>query len=116
MTEITYTRSGDYEIPDITLSDSGEAIGRWGRMRRTYLREQRPILYNNLLLSETLYPHLRESEAAAQARMETITAQMKARRGIDEAMKASDPMGWTGEMNNIRAAAEEVILTELIYQ
>jgi len=79
MHKITYTQIGDYLIPDITLRDQlppdgfGEPLGRYARMRRAYLREHRPILYSRLLLSERLFPHLREIDEAARNRQAAIT-------------------------------------------
>jgi hypothetical protein len=74
MNEITYTQVGDYLLPNITLSEppNAEPLGRYGRMRRAFLREHRPILYNQLLITEKLFPHLRETEEAAQTRLDTI--------------------------------------------
>jgi hypothetical protein len=74
MNEITYTRVGDYLLPSIKLSEppNAEPIGYYGRMRRAFLREHRPILYNQLLMTEMLFPHLRETDRAAQARLNTI--------------------------------------------
>ena len=100
MNELTYTRCGDYYIPDLKLSEQPEApIGKYGRMRQRYLKEHRPGLYNSLILSEKLYPHLLEMEAA----------------GVTEELKARDPMRWVGLMNTLKTQAEEVIFQELIY-
>ena len=73
MSELTYTRCGDYYIPDLKLSEQPKApIGKYGRMRRRYLKEHRPGLYSSLILSEKLYPHLLEIDRAAQERMDTM--------------------------------------------
>ena len=112
--ELTYTRNGDYEIPNIALSQTG-SIGHYGRLRREYLREHRPVIFNTLVLSERLFPHLQEIEQQAYSRMDELTEQLKQERMIDETLKATDPMCWVGEMNNIRACAEEVVLKEIIY-
>ena len=112
--ELTYTRIGDYEIPNIALSQTG-SIGHYGRLRREYLKEHRPVIFNTLVLSERLFPHLQEIDRQAHDRMDELTEQLKQERMIDEKLKARDPMRWVGEMNNIRACAEEIVLREIIY-
>ena len=112
--ELTYTRAGDYEIPNIALSQTG-SIGHYGRLRREYLKEYRPVIFNALVLSERLFPHLQETEQRVQERMDELTELLKKERMIDENLKARDPMRWVGEMNNIRACAEEIVLKEIIY-
>jgi hypothetical protein len=114
--EMTYTRNGDYLIPDLSLSETTETpLGKYGRMRKTYLKEHRPVLFSNLLLTEQLYPHLREIDREAQNRLETMMPRLMQAAGITEIMKAENPMQWVGLMNNCKAQAEETILTELIY-
>ena len=116
MSELTYTKNGDYLIPDLTLEQQPEApLGKYGRMRRNYLKEHRPVLWNSLLLTEKLYPHLREIDETANRRLEQMMQELTAKNGLTEQMKASDPLKWTGLMNNLKAQAEETILTELIY-
>ena len=112
--ELTYTRNGDYEIPNIVLSQTS-SIGHYGRLRREYLKEHRPVIFNTLVLSERLFPHLQEIEQRAHDRMDELTERMKMERMIDEKLKARDPMRWVGEMNNIRACAEEIVLKEIVY-
>ena len=113
--EMQYIRMGDYFIPDLELPQESRPIGRWGRMRREYLREHKPIQYNCLLLSGKLWTYLADLNEQAQDRLERIIEQMKTAEGITEDLKASDPMAWVGAMNNIRNRAEEIILQELIY-
>ena len=112
---INYIRVGDYFIPDLTLPEEIRPIGRWGRMHRDYLREHRPIQYNCLLLSGKLWTYLADLNEQAQTRLARVIEQMKAAKGITEALKASDPMAWVQHMNNIRARAEEVTREELIF-
>ena len=116
MTKFTYTQKGDYWIPDLALQHPNITIGRYGRMRRDYLREHHPILHSDLVLSEELFPHLQEIDQTAQRRLEILIPQLKARRGISEELKAQDQLRWVREMNAIRHDAEEVILNELIYE
>ena len=113
--EMQYIRMGDYFIPDLELPQESRPIGKWGRMRREYLREHKPIQYNCLLLSGKLWTYLADLNEQAQDRLERIIEQMKTDEGISEALKASDPMAWVGAMNNIRARAEEIIREELIF-
>ncbi|MBC8585456.1 TnpV protein [Youxingia wuxianensis] len=116
MSELTYTQNGDYLIPDLSLSKQPQTpLGKYGRMRKNYLKEHRPVLWNSLLLSEKLYPHLREIEEAANNRLERMMPELMKSAGVTEELKASDPMKWAGLMNTLRAQAEEVILAELVF-
>ena len=113
---LIYTLHGDYYLPDLNLSDADKTpIGRYGRMRMTYLQENRPGLYTRLLLSGKLYDHLSEIDQTCQKRLERIIPQMAKAEGVNEALKASDPLTWVGCMNSIHHRAEETILEELIY-
>ena len=89
--------------------------GKYGRMRHTYLREHKKAYYTTLLFDGKLVAHLNEIDDAANDRMDLITKQMAKVQGINEALKARDQMAWVGAMNNIRNAAEEIVITELIY-
>ena len=116
MNELTYTRCGDYYIPDLKLSEQSEApIGKYGRMRQHYLKEHWPSLYSSLILSEKLYLHLLEIDRAARERMDAMLPRMMEAAGVTEELKARDPMRWVGLMNTLKAQAEEVIFQELIY-
>ena len=113
---LTYSRCGDYDIPNLTLTETeNKPLGKYGRMRKSYLKEHCPILWNNMILSEKLYPHLREIDEAANARLEQLMPELMKRSGVTESLKASDPMKWTGLMNTLKAQAEETIFAELIY-
>ena len=112
---LTFTRNGDYLIPDLKLSEQPEKpLGKYGRMRKAYLKEHRPILYNQLLMSEKLYPHLIEIDETAQSRLEQMMPRLAEAAGATEQLKASDPMQWVGLMNTCKAQAEEILLAELI--
>ncbi len=112
----TYRQVGDYFIPNITLPDDGEyQIGKYGRMRRSYLKEYRKILYNNYVLEGTLFRHLAEIDQACNERIENIISAMAKQEGVTEALKATNQMEWVRYMNSIRNRAEEIILTELVY-
>lgn len=113
---LTYTRNGDYLIPDLKLSEQPEKpLGKYGRMRKAYLKEHRPILYNQLLMSEKLYPHLREIDETANSRLEQMMPRLAESAGATEALKARDPMAWVGLMNTLKAQIDELILCELVY-
>lgn len=117
MQEIQYTRHGDYFLPNfLPPQEETCPIGKYGRMRLSYLKEHRRILYTNLLTSGKLNAHLAEIEVAARNRMELLVRQMAETQNITEELKASNQMEWVGRMNNIRNAAEEIIRSELIYQ
>ena len=112
----TYRQVGDYFIPNITLPDDGEyQLGKYGRMRRSYLKEYRKILYNNYVLEGTLFKHLAEIDQACNERIENIISAMAKQEGVTEALKATNQMEWVRYMNSIRNRAEEIILTELVY-
>ena len=116
MKELTYTRVGDYYIPDLKLAEQPDKpIGKYGRMRQRYLKEYRPALYSSLLLTEKLYPHLLEIDEAANERMDILMPQLMKAAGVTEKLKAADPMKWVGLMNALKAQAEEIIISELIY-
>ena len=113
--KMTYTRVGDYCIPNLKVEKEERSIGKWGRMHREYLKEYHPIRFNQLVLSGKLWTHLADQNEQAQQRMETLISQMKSAECITENLKAADPIGWTQRMNNIAARAEEIIREELIY-
>ena len=112
----TYRQVGDYFIPSITLPDDGEyQIGKYGRMRRSYLKEYRKILYNNYVLEGTLFKHLAEIDQACNERIENIVSAMAKQEGVTEALKAADQIEWVRRMNSIRNRAKEIVLHELVY-
>ena len=116
MKQITYTRCGDYNIPNLSLSETEtKPLGKYGRMRKKYLQEHRPVLWNSMILSEKLYPHLREIDETANRRLEQLMPELMRRNDVTEELKARDPMKWVGLMNNLKAQAEETILNELIF-
>ena len=112
----TYTQVGDYLLPNLTIDESEQQpIGKYGRMRKRYLKEHRPVLYTNLLVTGNLDQHLAEIDEACKERMELLTRQMASQEGVTEALKVSDQMEWVHGMNSIRSRAEEIVLHELIY-
>ena len=113
--ELTYTKNGEYWIPDLTAAEQPMELSKYGRMREWFLKEHRTITYNNLLLSGKLTAHLMEIDQAAVNRMEEIMPELAKRAGATEALKASYPMCLVGLMNTCKAQAEEIVLNELIY-
>ena len=113
--ELRYVKSGDYYLPDLFLPEGNYTIGKYGRLRREYLKEHRPIIFNSLILSGELYPHLSEIDCVCVERMDLLTRQMADREGVTEALKAANQMEWVRRMNNIRSRAEEIVLNELVY-
>lgn len=112
--ELTYTMQGDYLIPDLTVPESPK-LGKYGMLRRTFLRKHRDGIYTGMLLNGTLNSHLEEVDRQAQKMLDDLTEQMKALNGVTEQLKAEDQMKWVQMMNSIRHSAEEVILNDLIY-
>ena len=111
-----YERIGDYYIPVLTLSSEEQRpIGKWGRMHRDYIKEHRPILFNDLILSGHLWVYLVDLNEQAQERLDTIMEQMKAAEGVTEELKRTHQMEWVQRCNNIHNRAEEIILQEMIY-
>lgn len=114
--KIHYIRVGDYYIPDLKLPEETRSIGKWGRMHRDYLKEYHPIRFTQLVLSGKLWTYLADLNEQAQGRIETLISQMQAAEDVSEALKATDPLAGVQRMNNIQAKAEEIVLSELIYQ
>lgn len=110
-----YELIGDYYIPVLTLpSEEQRPIGKWGRMHRDYLKEHRPILFNDLILNGQLWTYLADLNEQAQERLALIIEQIQQAEGVTEDLKAADQMEWFGAMNSIRSRAEEIILQEMI--
>jgi len=113
MEQITYIKTGDYYIPDLKLPEEHRPIGRWGRMHRDYLKEHRPVVFNQLVLSGNLWTYLADINEQAQQRMEVLVKQMMASEGVTEELKETNQMDWVRMMNNIRNSAEEIVLSML---
>ena len=112
--ELTYRTEGDYRLPNLTVPEAPK-VGKYGMLRRSYLQKNRNGYYTGMMLSGRLNAHLEKIDREATEMVERLTAQMAREQGVTEELKASDEMKWVGLMNNIRAAAEEVALAELIY-
>ena len=112
-----YRQVGDYFIPNLILPDDSDyQIGKYGRLRRNYLKEHRKILYTNYVVEGTLFKHLFEIDQACNERMEIIVPAMAKQEGVTEALKAADQMEWVRRKNSIHSRAEEIVLHELVRQ
>lgn len=113
----TYSREGDYLLPNLSLPPDAEEyqIGKYGRLRKLYLKEHRRTLYTCMMTDGTLMKHLAEIERSCNNRLEIIETAMMKQEGVTETLKASNQMEWVRRRNSIRNRAEETILTELVY-
>ena len=110
---LNYTQTGYYLLPNLTLHQPKNPLGKYGRMRRNYLKQYRPVLYNSMLLNGTLYPHLMELEQTAESRMQQMMAELLKQNPAPD--KAQNQLMWVQHMNSLKAQAEELVMTELIY-
>ena len=115
--ELTYTKVGDYYYPDLTLPETSDdrPLGKYWMLRKTYLKQHRPVVYDRLLLVGKLDAHLREIDDLATEQVNRMVVDMAAKEGADEQLKVVDQMRWVGLMNSFRASAEEVVLREIVY-
>ena len=112
---IEYVLAGDYYIPDLKLPNEERTIGKYGRMHRDYLKEHKPMRFNDLVLEGQLWTYLADLNEQAQNRLQLIIRQMQEAESVTEELKAKDQMAWVRAMNSIQNRAEEIILRELIY-
>ena len=110
---VTYSTVGDYQLPNLTLNQPRKPLGKYGRLRRTYLKDHRPVLYNMMLLNGSLYPTLTELEQTAAAMKKQLMADLLAKNPAPD--KEQNQMAWVQHMNSLRAQSEELVLMELIY-
>ncbi len=111
----TYSRQGDYLLPDVALPEQEPMeIVIWGQRRRQFLKAHHRIRYYNMLTKCELYPHLAEVNAQATRMEETLTSQLARQEGLTEELKANNMMEWVRRMNNIRSRVREIIMAELI--
>ena len=116
MAEIEYKWCGEYMIPDLTLERCEQKpLGKYGRMRKRYLQEHRPILWNSMILNGTLDAHLSETDAASSRQIEQILLQTTKAEGVNERLKENELMRWVQEMNMLRVQAEEQVLRNLVF-
>ncbi len=112
----TYTLGADgIYYPNLVSTNEEPHYGKYGMLRRTYLKEHRPAKYSLYMLEDRLTAHLNAVDDEAKERMETLVSQMMDKQGVTEELKARDQMAWVETVNNIRNAAEEIVLKELVY-
>lgn len=111
----SYEKVGEYLLPNLAIDESEQqAFGKYGRMRKRFLKEYRRVLYTNLLVTGKLDQHLAELDRSCEEQLELIVQQLAKQEGVTEALKASDQMEWVCRMNSIRTRAEEIVLSELV--
>ena len=111
---LTYTQCGDYYIPDLRLVNvETQILGKYGRMRRAFLEQNRPMLFNDMILTESLFPHLWEVQQTCAMRIELLMTDLLAKNPAPD--KATQQLEWVAHMNSLKAQAEEIILCELVY-
>lgn len=115
-TGIEYRLEGDYYIPNLVMPKQEKIIlNKYGRLKLNYLKEHKKGLYNELILDGKLQKYLKEIQETAECRIKQIIEQLKAKSNLTEDMKNTDMLYWVGTMNTIKAQAEEIVFSELIY-
>ena len=112
---MSYTLHGDYYLPDLVLNEEEPTYGKYGMLRKQFLKEHRSAGYQYLLLIGKLNEHLNQTDQEAREQVETLMEQMTEKQGVTEELKAQDQMEWVRLMNNIKASAEEIVLKNMIY-
>ena len=112
---LSYTLCGDYYLPDLVLNEEEPTYGKYGMLRKQFLKEYRPIRYQNLLLSGKLTAHLNQIDQEVTEQVEVLMKQMAEKQGVTEELKVQNRTKWVRLMNNIKASAEEIVLKNMIY-
>ena len=112
---MSYTLHGDYYLPDLVLREEEPTYGKYGMLRKQFLKEHRSARYQYLLLTGKLNEHLNQTDQEAREQVETLMEQMTEKQGVTEKLKAQDQMKWVRLMNNIKVSAEEIILKNMVY-
>ena len=112
---MSYTLHGDYYLPDLVLREEEPTYGKYGMLRKQFLKEHRSARYQYLLLTGKLNEHLNQTDQEAREQVEMLMKQMAEKKGVTEELKAQDQMEWVRLMNNIKASAEEIVLKNMIY-
>ncbi len=120
MTELTYTKVGDYLVPDLVMDGQEEAeeypLGKYGMLRESFLMEEHEGTYTSMLLTERLGPHLREIDRQAQEQVDRMVADLMKQNGVNEELKARDQMAWVQAVNSFTHQAEELVLAGIVYK
>ena len=112
---MSYTLHGDYYLPDLVLREEEPTYGKYGMLRKQFLKEHRSARYQYLLLTGKLNEHLNQTDQEAREQGEMLMKQMAEKKGVTEELKVQDQMKWVGLMNNIKVSAEEIILKNMVY-
>ena len=112
---LSYTLCGNYYLPDLVLNEEELTYGKYGMLRKQFLKEHRPIRYQNLLLSGKLTAHLNQIDQEVTEQVEGLMKQMAEKQGVNENLKRKDQMKWVRVINNVKASAEEIVMREIIY-
>lgn len=112
---MSYTLHGDYYLPDLALREEEPTYGKYGMLRKQFLKEHRSARYQYMLLTGKLNEHLNQIDQEVREQVETLMEQMTEKQGVTEELKAQDQMKWVRLMNNIKASAEEIILKNMVY-
>lgn len=113
--EITYSKTGDYLLPNLTVPDEHHNIGKYGMLRRSYLKNHRQALYSVMMMNGTLLKHIAEIDKTCYEVLDRLIPQMAEREGVTEALKATDQMEWVRRMNSIKSRIEEIIYNDYVY-
>ena len=112
---MSYTLHGDYYLPDLVLREEEPIYGKYGMLRKQFLKEHRSARYQYMLLTGKLNEHLNQIDQEVREQVETLMEQMIEKQGVTEELKAQDQMKWVRLMNNIKVSAEEIILKNMVY-
>ena len=112
---LSYTLHGDYYLPDLAVNEGEPTYGKYGMLRKQFLKVHRPARYQYLLMMGELTAHLNQVDQEAREQVEGMMKQMAEKQGVTEQLKMQDQMKWVGLMKNIKACAEEIVLKESIY-
>ena len=112
---LSYTLHGDYYLPDLEINEEKPTYGKYGIMRKQFLKEHRSARYQYLVLTGKLTEHLNQVDKEAREKVEMVMEQMSEQWGVTDELKMQDQMAWVGKMNNIRACAEEIVVKKIVY-
>ena len=112
---LSYTLHGDYYLPDLEINEEEPTYGKYGIMRKQFLKEHRSARYQYLVLTGKLTEHLNQVDKEVREKVEMLMEQMAEQWGVTEELKMQNQMAWVGRMNNIRACAEERVVKEIVY-
>ena len=112
---LSYTLHGDYYLPDLAVNEEESTYGKYGMLRKQFLKEHRPARYQYLVMTGELTGHLNQVDQDAREQVEILVKQMAEKQNVTEQLKMQDQMKWVGWMNNINICAEEIVLQELVY-